>query len=92
MELREPKISPVQGADPATKKNALIMSHDQDEWIVDEYGDDESCSSCDGSGEIVTGWEFPNYETCPACRGSGKVRDILDEADEQYERNRDDRT
>ena len=65
---------------------------DQDEWIIDEYGDEELCESCDGSGEIVSGWEYPTYHTCAACGGTGKVRDILEEWDEAYERKRDDRT
>ena len=65
---------------------------DQDEWIIDEYGDEELCESCDGSGEIVSGWEYPTYHTCAACGGSGKVRDILEEWDIAFERKRDDRT
>tara|TARA_R100001129_G_scaffold147717_1_gene109213 strand:- start:965 stop:1165 length:201 start_codon:yes stop_codon:yes gene_type:complete len=65
---------------------------DQDEWIIDEYGDEELCESCDGSGEIVSGWEYPTYHICAACGGTGKVRDILEEWDEAYERKRDDRT
>lgn len=92
MELRIFKIPPVQGAATPSKKNALTMAESEDEWIVDEYGDEELCESCDGSGEVVTGWEYPSYDPCPACRGSGKVRDILDEADEAYERKRDDGT
>ncbi len=62
-----------------------------DDWEIDHFGD-EMCEACDGSGEVVEGWEYPEYLTCRQCRGSGRVRDFLDEADEAYERKRDERT
>ena len=56
----------------------------------DLYEDDENrCESCEGTGEIVVGWEYPDYVDCPHCKGTGKARDFLDEADEAYERKRD---
>lgn len=49
----------------------------------------DRCERCEGSGEVVIGWEYPEYIDCPECKGSGKLRDWLDEADESFERKRD---
>lgn len=66
------------------------MAATNDDWP--DFSDGEiRCSECDGSGEIVTGWEYPEYVSCPSCKGSGRERDFLDEADEKYERYRADR-
>tara|TARA_R100000388_G_C7236002_1_gene157866 strand:+ start:1219 stop:1425 length:207 start_codon:yes stop_codon:yes gene_type:complete len=60
----------------------------EDDW-PDTFDDDLRCERCDGSGEIVSGWEYPDYSDCPSCRGTGRIRDLLDDADDAYERKRD---
>ena len=63
---------------------------DTDELEWQFYDCDDFCERCGGSGEIVRGWEYPEYFDCPDCKGFGKAIDWLDEWDEAYERKRDD--
>lgn len=50
---------------------------ENDDLEQDLYEDDENrCESCEGTGEIVVGWEYPEYVDCPHCKGTGKARDF----------------
>ena len=60
-----------------------------EDWELEPDHEGDRCSYCDGTGEVVTGWEYPSYDSCPECDGSGRVRSIEDLADELYERRRD---
>ena len=93
MDVGESEVPTLQANAATRQTNAQPrskMSADND-WVLDQNGE-ERCESCDGSGEVVVGWEYPEYITCRSCGGSGRARDLLDEADEAYERYRDDRT